>query len=341
MIAKVTMLRLAAAALFLGIIFYFFVLVRVILTPFFFGFLLAYALEPPVTFLEKRSLSRGASILVVYLLFTLIFAALLIYALPVLLKDLYRIIDLAPGYAKEVQTGLQRLELDYNSIIIPEGIRRLLDQTIQGIEAAVFALFQGAITAMTVLVAQTFNLILAPVLSFYLLLEYESLGKRLLAWVPMRYRREFRETGREINAVIRCFIRGNLVVALIVGVMATLGMIMIGMDFPVLIGIIVGVTNVIPYFGAFIAAVPACLLAFLKSKWLALYVLGLMVFIQQVEGNIIAPRVLSGCSGLHPLTIIFAVLAGGHLWGLAGMLLAVPVAGIIKVLLNHAYLKLI
>ncbi len=333
--------RLIAAVIITALIITFFYYIRVVLTPFILGFMLAYILEPPVSFLEKQKIPRSAAIIVIYVILAALFVFLVLYALPVLLKDLYQIIEMIPSYAAEVQKGIHDIEDGYKSIMIPDGIRQVIDDTIIRAEVMVVSIFQGLITALIRLFSQAFNLVLAPILGFYFLMEYNSLGRYFMELVPVRYRQELNMVGEEINHVVKGFIRGNLIVSLLVSVMAALGMMFIGMDFPVLIGIIVGVTNLIPYFGAVIATIPAFFLALLKSKWLALYVLGIMLLIQQVEGNIITPKVLGNCLGLHPLTIIFALLVGGELWGLTGLLLAAPAAGIMKVLLKHLYLRLI
>jgi predicted PurR-regulated permease PerM len=172
-------------------------------------------------------------------------------------------------------------------------------------------------------------------------MDYKEMGHKILCLIPTRYRSGLVVIAHEVDEVIKKVIRGNLLVAALVAILATVGMMIIGMDFPLLIGILVGITNFIPYFGAIISTVPIILLALLKSKWLALYVLGVMVLIQQIEGNIISPKILGEYIGLHPLVIIFALLAGGSLWGFTGLLIAVPFAAVLKVLLKHVYLHLI
>ena len=333
--------RIIVAVVVVGVIMAFFYYIRVILTPFFLGFLLAYILEPQVSFLEKKRIPRSVAIILIYVVLTAVFVMFLLYALPILLKDLYRIIEIIPRYTAELQMGIHDLETEYNNIMIPDGIRQVIDDAIKRVEHVVLSIFQGFAMTLIGLFSQAFNLVLAPILSFYFLMEYNSIGQYFLNLAPVRYRQEVKQIGTEINHIVTSFIKGNFLVSLLVAVMSTIGMILIGMDFPILIGIIVGITNFIPYFGAVIATVPALFLALLKSKWLAIYVLGIMLFIQQVEGNIITPKVLGNCLGLHPLMIIFVLLVGGRLWGLAGMLLAVPAAGIMKVLLTHLYMRLI
>lgn len=333
--------RPLGSLLVIGMLIWFVVSVRAVLTPFIIGFFIAYLLEPFVDFLEKYRISRRAAIVLIYLFFALTIGMLVFYALPVLLRDLNRMVEVVPQYTENMQKMIREIKIGYNRVPLPESIRQVGDETIKRVEMMILAVVQGFAGALLGLFSQAFNLVLAPILSFYFLLEYNCLGRGLLCLAPVRFRPELEKVGQEINQVIKKFIRANLLVAFLVAIMATVGMILVGMEFPLLIGILVGVTNLIPYFGAIISTLAATMLALLKSKWLALYVLGMMVLVQQIEGNIIAPKILGDCVGLHPLVIIFALLAGGQLWGVPGLLLAVPMAGILKVLLKHLYLRFV
>lgn len=327
--------------LFIGLTAYFLFSVRKVLTPFLLGFLIAYILDPFVSFFEKNKIPRAAGISIIYILLATVLGLMLFYALPALLRDLNQLAELIPQYTKDIQATIRDMQVGYNRVPIPDSIRQVIDETIARVEQIAISILQEVARLIIGLFTQTFNLVLAPVLSFYFLLEYKRLGLYLLCLVPSRLRVELKGLGKEVDQVIKRFIRGNLLVAFLVAVLATSGMMLIGMDFPLLIGIMVGLTNFIPYFGAIISALPAVLLALLKSRWLALYVLGVMVLIQQIEGNIIAPKILGNCVGLHPLVIIFALLAAGQLWGFIGLLVAVPLAAVLKVLFKYFYLHYI
>ena len=334
-------IRIVAAIICGAILLWFLFLVRKAFLPFLYGFLLAYILDPAVNWLEKKKIGRKIAIILVYLVLGLAIGGISYYALPVLARDLSKIIEDIPQYTDTVQQAIEDFQIGYQRVPIPEGIRQVCDQMIAEAGNRAIALAQSIIKAIIAIFSQSFNLVLAPILSFYLLLEFERICQFCLELVPVRYRSELAEIGEKIGLIIKRFIRGNLLVALIVGVLAVLGLSLIGMDYPLLIGIMVGVTNFIPYFGAVISAVLAVLIALLKSKWLAIYVLGLMLIIQQLEGNIIAPKILGDSVGLHPLAIILVLLMAGELFGLVGLLVAVPVAAILKVLISHGLNHLI
>lgn len=314
--------------------------IRSILIPFILGFVIAYVLEPFVCLLEKR-MPRNAAIFFLYSLVGVLIFMAFYYAFPVLFRELNKVLESIPQYTREIQSMIQNVQIGYDRVHIPEGIRQITDKTIGQVEMMLIDVIEGSVSTLMGLFSQTFNLVLAPILSYYFLKEFPRIGKITLDFIPQRFRQEVKVTGNEINNVLKEFIRGNFIVSLFVGVLATIGMYVIGMDFPLFIGIVVGITNFIPYFGAIISTFFVVLLALIKSKWLALYVLGLMFFIQQIEGSIIAPKILGGCVGLHPLIIIFVLLAGGKIWGIAGMLLAVPFAAILKILIKNVYLHII
>lgn len=334
-------IRIIAVIIGGALLLWFLYLVRSALVPFLYGLLLAYLLDPMVNWLENRKVSRKIAIILVYVVFGLVIFVISYYALPILARDLNKILVDIPQYTNSVQQLIQDFQIGYQRVPIPEGIRTVCDQMIAEAGTKAINLTQSIMRGIVSLFSQTINFVLAPILAFYLLLEFSKLGQFCLELVPTRYRSELAELGQEIGLIIKRFIRGNLLVSLLIGVVAVVGLFLIGMDYPLLLGIMVGITNFIPYFGAVISAVLAVFVALLKSKWLALYVLGLMLVIQQLEGNIIAPKILGDSVGLHPLAIILVLLMAGELFGLVGLLVAVPVAAILKVLARHAFNHLI
>jgi predicted PurR-regulated permease PerM len=323
------------------LLFWFFSFLKGILIPFVLGFLFAYILAPVVDRLEEAGLSRTGAILLAYTFFLGLLGLLIFYAIPPLITDLNAVVEIVPGYARDIQGTLEQMQDGFSRFPIPAGVKQIVNDTIGRLEQLTLGFIHGFLQSLLVIVQQSFNIFLTPIVSYYFLRDYHALGGYVLNTVPVRYRDDLVFLGQEINQVLRNFIKGSLLLVVIVGLLTTVGMYLIGMDFPVLIGTLVGVTNIIPYFGAIISAIPALLLALTKSKWLALYVLGLIVLIQQIEGNILSPRILGDSVGLHPLVIIFALLAGGQLWGFIGLLVAVPMAAMLKVLLRQLFIRII
>jgi predicted PurR-regulated permease PerM len=183
--------------------------------------------------------------------------------------------------------------------------------------------------------------ILSPVIAIYFLADWKILEQGFLRVIPQRWRMEWRRLWQDINHVIRQFVRGNIIVAVIVGVLIGVGVKLVGMEYALLIGLICGVSDLIPYFGPVIGAVPSVLLALIKSPGMALKVILIILIVQQLEGNVISPKLMGESVGLHPLWVVFALLASGEIAGFWGMFLAVPLAAVIRVVLKHIYFRLV
>jgi len=315
--------------------------VRGILTPFFLAFFLAYLFNPAVSAVNRRGFSRGISIALVYLILALVLGSLILFGIPETFKELNRFAESLPRYAGEVQSVLDRLQAGYQQAGLPPGVIKTIDSNLAMGQDWLADKLQDLINSLISLVTLLPLVILSPILSIYLLYDWERLKEGLKRAVPSSWRGNAIHLGQEVSLVIRKFLRGNLTVAVIVGALVGLGMKLIHMDYALLIGVISGVFDLIPYFGPVIGAIPALALALLKSKSMALWTLAVIFVVQQVESNIIQPKIMGDSIGLHPLVIVFALLAGGDLFGFWGMLLAVPAAGVIRVVFKYVYLKLV
>jgi predicted PurR-regulated permease PerM len=190
------------------------------------------------------------------------------------------------------------------------------------------------------LLSQLFSILLAPVLAFYLLRDICRFKEDFFSLIPHRWQNDIVILTGEINKVLDSYIRGYLLVCLIVGVLTGTAMFLLGVEFALILGLFAGLTELIPYLGPFIGALPAVLLALLKSKWLAVKVILAFLFIQQLEGNVISPKILGDRVGLHPLAVILTLVVAGKLFGLPGMLLAVPSAAVIRIIISFTWQKL-
>ncbi|HWJ02064.1 MAG TPA: AI-2E family transporter [Verrucomicrobiae bacterium] len=316
-------------------------LARAVLIPFLIAFLLAYLFSPAVKFLTQRKFSRGISIALVFTIFFLSIGTLIFYGIPELFGELNNLAESLPVYAGDVQRFFTDFQAQYKHSGLPPGIVRTIDANLVAGEEWLTVKLQNLISWILSLVGSLPLLVLAPVLAIYMLLDWERFKQGLTGSLPHKWRPGAIHLGQELNFVFRKFIRGHLTVAALVGILVGLGMKLIGMDYALLIGVISGLFDLIPYFGPVIGAVPALSLALLKSPGMALWVLAVIFIVQQLESNVIHPKIVGDSIGLHPLVIVFVLLAGGKLFGFWGMLLAVPAAGMIKVLLTYLYLKLV
>ncbi len=316
---------------------YFFYLVREVLLTFILGAILAYLLYRPVTWVEKQGLKRVWAILVVYLLGLLVTVLLFSLALPGIIRELGQFASDFPRYANEVTNYLQRLQ----AIDMPSRLQEVINSNVSRMEGIIYKGLDKLIGSSYQFLSKLLALVFSPILAFYILNDWEKIRDGILDLFSPRVRLKLKAIAMEMDQILMAYIKSYLFVAVLVGVMVTAAAALLGVKFPLLLGILSGVTNLIPYFGAFLSAIPAVGIAWGESWRLALYMSGAIFLIQQLESNLITPRIIGDSLGLHPLVVVFALLAGGELGGLWGLMLAVPGAAILKLLLSRAYLKVV
>lgn len=325
--------------LLMGLIIYFLYLVRELFLPFILAIVLVYLLNPLVNRMEKRGTQRVAAILILYLGVIIIVTSLLMYGVPRMVNQLETLVESIPVYTDQVEGIVRNIQQRFADSAVPPGVQQIVDERIRWAEAGLLEVVRHVMDLLMALLGNLFNFALAPVLAFYILKDLELLKKWGMAQVPQEWSKDVLTLAKEIDHVFANFIRGHLTVVFIVGVLTSLAFIFIGLEFATMLGIIAGLAELIPYFGPLIGAVPAVALALLQSKWLAFKVIIAVFVIQQLEGTVISPKILGNSVGLHPLAIIIALLAGGHLFGIVGMLLAVPLAAIARILVCFVWGK--
>jgi predicted PurR-regulated permease PerM len=326
--------------LFIGLVY----LLHPILSPFLAGILVAYLADPLVDRLERWRLSRTLGVVVVFALFTLLMAALLLVLVPLLGRQLTRLYELMPrmiDWAQhealpwvQVNLGLQEdfWRLDQLKAAITTHLGKTTD---------VAGLILAQVTASSLaLVAWITNLLLIPVVSFYLMRDWDLMLARLRVLLPRSREGTVVRLAVECHEVLRAFLRGQLLVMIALGVVYALGLMAVGLELGLLIGILAGLASIVPYLGV-VVGVAAALLAGLFQFNGALYPLlavgAVFVVGQLLESMLLTPLLVGDRIGLHPVAVIFAIMAGGQLFGFSGILLALPVAAVIMVLLRHAH----
>jgi predicted PurR-regulated permease PerM len=300
--------------------------------------LFAYLVFPLITRLNRR-LPLGVSIAIVYLGIALLIAFGIYVAAPILSSDAQQLVHDAPHLVHNAQSGLA----DPNNPItkhLPAGLRDFLRNFPTQIEANISK--YGAAVATTVLPV-LFSIItigalfvIIPVVAAYLMIESEGLKRTLLGFIPKNAQPKALKIISDLDHVVGGFIRGQLIVAAIVGTLVTLLLLGLHVRYAALIGTIAGILDVIPYIGAIAGWLPAFFIALFTNGITNALIVSLgIVVINQLEGHIIAPNVVSKSVELTPLAVVLALLAGGELAGIPGLLLAVPVAGILRVVIMN------
>ena len=306
--------------------------VRDVLTPFVLAAILAYFANPLVVTFVQRDVPRSAAIFIVYAVFGVGLALVIYWILPTLVRELNGLLITLPAAAGEMELTLTRW---MNNLVHLPGSAWVQLFATNALHRGELLLQSYSVRVLETLISyvpKAFNLIIAPFLAYYILRDMNVLYRAAILLVPRSRREDCERVLHDLNKAISGFVRGQLIVSAFVGIMAAIFLAVLGVEYPLLIGVFIGAFDIIPYFGPVIGGVPAVALGLIKSPATAMWVVVMLVVVNQIEGAILQPRIVGGRVGLHPLTVIFAVLAGGELLGIWGMLLAVPAAAAIKVI---------
>ncbi|MCO6057189.1 AI-2E family transporter [Pseudomonas sp. MOB-449] len=316
-----------------------------VLSPFLVGMLLAYLGDPLVDRLERLGLSRTWGVVLVFGLFGLILLALLLVLLPMLGRQLFRLYEVAP----QMLDWLQQSALPWLQarLGLPGEFWRFdkLKAVISGHLGQTTDIAGTLLASVTAsglaLLGWLGNLLLIPVVGFYLLRDWDLMVAKLRSLLP-RSRESF-VVGLvgECHEVLGAFVRGQLLVMLALGLIYAVGLMLVGLDLGLLIGLLAGLASIVPYMGFVVGFGAALVAALFQFGGFELYpligVIAVFTVGQLLEGMLLTPLLVGDRIGLHPVAVIFAILAGGQLFGFTGVLLALPVAAIIMVLLRHAH----
>ncbi|HEX21605.1 MAG TPA: AI-2E family transporter [Actinobacteria bacterium] len=312
-------------------------ILRPVLPPFIYAFIIVYLLRPIVNFFVKLKMPHLLAVIITYIIFILIFALLIFYLLPVVIAQVSSIVSHLPQYYQRTNHIFSLLQNRYHSLTLPRGSDKVLHElTVRSQKYGLFIISSLPETT-TGIFGGLFNLVLAPIIAFYLLKDINAVRETFLNLFPRRHREEVLVVARKINNIVGGFLRGQALVSLVVGTTIGLYLWIIGVKFAFLLGLLAGVLNIIPYFGPLVGGAVAVGIALLQSPMLALWVVVGMVIIQQLDGLIISPNILHHTIDLHPAWIIFSLLAGAVLMGFVGLLLAIPVAAVVKALVMYYF----
>lgn len=308
-----------------------------IILPFFVAILLSYLFIPLVKVLNKRKIPLIISVILIYLVMIALIFLLFYLAVPELLKDSSQLLDSLPKLIDKINQWWVSVTASMQRINIPQSIIESISSSFDQGEEYLAKMAQNMVFSLVSFLKVALSLLLTPILSYYMIRDSESIKKKIIAWLPPKHRPEILRISNDINRIIREFIFGYLLVSVIVGFMTFIALKIIGVRYALLLGVIMGVADLIPYFGPFLGAVPALILAYVDSFKLAVIAAILLIVIQQLESAVITPKIIGDRIGLHPLTIILVVLIGGYWFGIVGMILCVPVAAALKLICAFMY----
>jgi predicted PurR-regulated permease PerM len=311
-------------------------LLRGVLLPFVAGMAVAYLLDPICDRLERWGLSRTLATTVLTVLFLLIVAVSVMLLVPTIAGQFANLIERAPAFAAAAREQIASLLAMAESRVDPaamERIQEVLAASANRLFSWVTDVIAGVLSGGAA-VANTLSLIIiTPVVTFYLLRDWDRIAETVDGWLPRAQAPTIRELAGEVDRTLAGFLRGQGTVCLLLGIFYAVGLSVAGLEFGLIVGLIAGLLSFIPYVGSIVGLLLAVGLAFLQfDDWLRIAVIAAVFFVgQALEGNILTPRLVGRSVGLHPVWVIFAILAGGALFGFVGVLLAVPVAAVVGV----------
>ncbi|MDA8413063.1 MAG: AI-2E family transporter [Desulfobacteraceae bacterium] len=309
----------------------------------FIAFALAYVLNPAVVYLEHRGVTRILSILIVFSAALIISVTFSIFLVVSISGELSNMQLNLPAYAQHLYEITPVTIKSYLEIETPAKLTIRLNELVQQARGMspdlikpLLALLQKAFSSTIGLILAILGYFIIPVYLFYLLADWPLLKQFMESYIPGRYLHTYHEKLGEVDTVLSGFIRGQLSVCAILAVLYSIGLYFIGIDLAIAIGTLAGITFIIPYVGTIIGIVLSVGMAFLKFHDILhpLLCLGWFVLVQGLEGAVITPKIVGSTVGLHPLVAIVALLIGGQIFGLMGMLLAVPVTAVLQVFLR-------
>lgn len=319
-------------------------ILRSVLLPFVLGIILGYLFDPLATKFEKLKISRTWATILVFLIVILVAVPVVVLLLGVIEDQLSIFISAAPKYIssfiQKIEPILQSLK-EYIPALETENLKSMLSQNMSHTFTFGAGLLQGLFKNSMAIVNVLSLLLITPVVAFYMLRDWDVFTKKVDNLLPRRSKKEIRSIFNQIDKALSGFLRGQVSVCVILGIYYALGLKIVGLELGALIGFIAGLISFIPYVGSITGFVLSMLLSFSQfNDWEHIVaVVGVFLVGQFLEGNFLTPKLVGDKVGLHPVWVMFALLAGGVLLGFLGLMIAVPVAAVVGILIRFVLQK--
>lgn len=318
-----------------------------ILLPFLAGLLVAYAMSPAVRRFEQWGLPRTLGTSFMILSFFLLIGLFLFIVIPLIQPELIRLASRLPEYGQRIMASSKPLLDELSHYIEPqdvERLRQLASTYFADIVTWGIKLLAGILTSGIALANLLSLIIITPVVAFYYLRDWDKIIQTLDDWLPRLYEPTIKHLFIEMNTTIGGFARGQAIVCLLVGLYYSIALTLVHLDFSLVVGCVIGIMAFIPYVGAFVGFMLSIGIALSQfTDWFSIGVVaGIFIIGQVLEGYLLIPYFVGDRIGLHPVWVIFSLLAGGVLYGFVGILFALPVAAALGVIVRYClelYLK--
>ncbi len=295
---------------------------------------LAYFFDPLYKFLINKKIPKLFAILVVFAIIITLLILTIFFVIPSLINQLNVLYNEIPKFINKYQDMILSIEPQLSKFINPADVEALLKENLSELQKNILGFSQSMIIYLSNIVSSiTFGIVIVPLILFYLLRDILAFKENLYTFVSKERKKEFKKILEEIDHIISGFIRGRIIVCFIVGTLIGIGLYFLNLKFALIIGIVSGIFNFVPYLGPIVGVILALIFALGSPWWVLLMIVILFVLVNQIEAIFLNPNILGKELGLHPLTVIVSILICGQLLGILGVLMAVPLAAILKVLL--------
>lgn len=305
-----------------------------VLLPFLIGAFISYLLHPVVEYLNEKGMRRWLSITIIYLLFFGGIGFAVYKGIPVIVSQVRELSESVPELVEQYRGRIDKL--NHQTAAWPFGIHERFEEGVTLFEGWLKRIPEKAMEYAMKMIDFIVLIALIPFIAFYILKDFTVLKKMAWYMTPKKWRNQGRAFVRDVDASLGGYIRGQIIVCVVIGLISSLLFWIAGMKYPLLLGAIIGITNVIPYFGPIIGAIPAVVIAATMSVKMVLIIAVIVLVLQFLEGNILSPLIVGKSLHMHPLFIMLALLAGGEIGGIVGMVLSIPILAVLKVFVLHA-----
>lgn len=305
-----------------------------VISPLFIGFIIAWLFAPLVDKMTKKGMSRIIASIIVYIVFIAFLVVFFRIFIPIIYNELNELIGTLPGIMTDITDFINNIfaKIDVEGVDI-DGIKNSI---LNGITAYGNSISSSIPTTVVSIMGSLFSglgtIFFGLIIGLYMLFDFDNVTNLLLKLIPKRYQMEVADLLENIGREVRKSVNGTLLVACMVFVCDTIGFSIVGLNSALLFGLFCGITDLIPYIGPYIGTAVAAVVAFTQSPLIGIGVLVIAIIVQLVESYILQPVVMSKATKLHPVTIICSLLIFGHFFGIVGMILAVPIMSIFKVI---------
>ncbi|WP_141500911.1 AI-2E family transporter [Paenibacillus luteus] len=317
------------------------VLLKTLLLPVILAGIAYYLLNPVVDFMERKRVKRVYSIIILFLVGAGLITILLVAVIPFLNEQAVSLINNFPKYGEQLRhifedfmgsAGFVQIQDWFNlnpaelSGDLTDKVTKLLNGTLSSLGSIVGALKEVLLAILTL-----------PFILFYLLKDGKHLPQAIVSFLPGKLQPQTKTIMAEMNNQISSYIRGQIIVSFCIGALLYIGYLIIGLEYSLVLALVAACTSVIPYLGPAIAITPALIVAMVTSPVMLLKMIVIWTIVQLIEGKFISPQIMGKSLQIHPITIIFVILTAGNLFGIAGIVLAVPGYAVLKVIVIHIF----